>query len=189
MSPLIEPTVEDRRIVQSRWDEDKCLRVNAIVSGDGQVTLLRFLDQTLTGVRQVTVSVAERMPVTEYIRTHVARAEDLEEIWTDMVTSCEAQSPDRKIRVRGGESNWGSNGYLAVSTQPDDKLLWVAFFEDSNPFVEVKFDDLGNVLAATSLRDIYQFPIVSPDRLHVVSTGQADDWRREGPALGEQIAG
>jgi hypothetical protein len=59
----------------------------------------------------------------------------------------EAVLPGSGRVLQGGECDHGSEGYFAL-LDPDRSLQWVAFFENSNPFVAITLD--GSVATVRS---------------------------------------
>jgi hypothetical protein len=86
--------------------------------------------------------------------------------WTTVGTLAEAVSPDGSYSAVGGEGGMGGDGFVAVTAAADKRLLWVAFFEDSNSFEEIRFDG-GDVVARSNLGREYRFPVTAPERLVV----------------------
>lgn len=98
-------------------------------------------------------------------RTTLAALDATEPLeWTTVGTLAQAVSPDGSYSAIGGEGGMGGDGFVAVSAAADKRLLWVAFFEDSNPFEEVRFDG-GDVVARSNLGREYRFPVTAPERL------------------------
>ncbi len=70
-------------------------------------------------------------------------------------------------RVSCGEGGWGGEGFVAVSRFEDDYLLWMAFFDVSNPFEKINVRE--NVISGvTNLGNTWRFPIDNPERLSIV---------------------
>jgi len=56
----------------------------------------------------------------------------------------------------------GSIGYLTLIDSKLDKLIWFAFYNGSNPFIDAKIDGT-NVIAVTNHGYRWKFPISSPE--------------------------
>ena len=94
---------------------------------------------------------------------------DLEKLhnleWTYLAQLCESVEND--IVIAGGEGGIGSDGFVAVLRTSDRHLMWLAFFDDSNPFIKVSFLN-GIVIAFSNLGDVWNFPLEKPHELKVV---------------------
>lgn len=64
------------------------------------------------------------------------------------------------IKVISGESDYGDDGFIAV-IDCHDKLVWLAFFDCSNPFDDVSVDE-SLVYARSTNGTMWEFPISSP---------------------------
>ncbi|HEX5718822.1 MAG TPA: hypothetical protein VF179_21855 [Thermoanaerobaculia bacterium] len=81
--------------------------------------------------------------------------------WTTLGSLTEVLDSTGNIRVCGGEGGMGADGFVAVAEASQNRLQWIAFFENSNPFVEVGLE--GNqITAKTSLPYVWRFPLDSP---------------------------
>ena len=60
-----------------------------------------------------------------------------------------------------GEGAHGSEGFFA-RLDPNERLVWVAYFEESNPFVNIKITD-DHVTFETNLGVGFQIPYVCMD--------------------------
>lgn len=86
--------------------------------------------------------------------------------WNDCAILFRKKFPSRQIEVLCGEGDYGSDGFVAVISNKNSELLWVAFFECSNPFNNVDVEG-SNLLAWSTNDTIWQFPIDSPSDLSI----------------------
>jgi hypothetical protein len=81
--------------------------------------------------------------------------------WTVLGQLAQAVSADGTLRAVAGEGGMGGDGFVALEAVPDGRLLWLAFFDDTNPFETIRFED-GFVAAATNLGREFRFPVADP---------------------------
>ena len=81
--------------------------------------------------------------------------------WNDCSILCEYEYDLMNIKAIGGEGDYGSDGFVAVINLLTDELMWIAFFELSNPFNKIKIEE-GFVLAYSTLNCLWRFPLSSP---------------------------
>ena len=65
------------------------------------------------------------------------------------------------IEVVAGEGNFGSDGFIAVVGLKTRKLIWLAFFESSNPFDKINIIN-EEIHATSTLNCVWKFKISSP---------------------------
>lgn len=70
------------------------------------------------------------------------------------------------IEIFAGEGSYGSDGFVAVADSGSKKLIWLAFFECSNPFIDLTIK--GKVIYATStLNCLWMFDIDNPSKVTI----------------------
>jgi hypothetical protein len=146
----------------AQWKAERCPLINGIVFGDGRVKLVsadwRKQENGRLGL------VLEPSGWTTLAELH--RRGELR--WTETMGSlCEAVDPTRNIQVQVGEGALGSQGFVACLRNDSGEIMWIAFFDSSNPFEVVQVHD-DRVLAKTNLGTWWQFPLDSPDRVTLV---------------------
>jgi hypothetical protein len=65
------------------------------------------------------------------------------------------------IEIIAGEGDYGSDGFVGVIDFASKKMIWIAFFNNSNPFGEVKIVD-EEIHAKSTLGCIWRFKIKNP---------------------------
>jgi hypothetical protein len=88
--------------------------------------------------------------------------------WTTIEPLARAVAPDLALIAAAGDGGRDGDGFVALIGGPLGALVWLAFFDDSGPFQEVRFDD-DAVVARTAAGRAFRFPLASPER--VVVTG------------------
>lgn len=82
--------------------------------------------------------------------------------WVNICGTFRRDSENRELKVVCGEASWGSDGFVSLYSNVEKRLLWIAFFDNSNPFVEAEIDG-SMVIARTNLDYLWSFPIDSPE--------------------------
>lgn len=83
-----------------------------------------------------------------------------------------ASDESRNLRVCCGEGSYGGDGFVALLRADDGSPIWVAFFEDSNPFVSVRLTE-SEAIGVTNLGHEWRFPIDAPERVRVRPPGSS----------------
>ncbi|HVD98413.1 MAG TPA: hypothetical protein VNB90_09435 [Cytophagaceae bacterium] len=65
------------------------------------------------------------------------------------------------IEIIAGEGDYGSDGFVGIMDFATKKMIWIAFFNNSNPFEEVKVID-EEIYAKSTLGCIWRFKIKNP---------------------------
>jgi hypothetical protein len=76
-----------------------------------------------------------------------------------------AEDPRSDLRVECGEGSHGPEGFVALSRR-DGHLMWLAYFEHSNPFVTAAIEG-GRINATSNLGHRWSFPIDRPEHVEV----------------------
>lgn len=87
----------------------------------------------------------------------------------DSIFQAVLQFDARNIRVFCGEGGYGGDGFVCVTE--NDAVLWIAFFEYSNPFVKAEQDD-GYLIAYNNCGEEWRFPIDNPQVVSVTVSSQ-----------------
>lgn len=89
-----------------------------------------------------------------------------EDNWAYMNGLVELPIPDRDLLIQAGEGSWGGEGFVAVSRIADGRLIWIAHFDFSNPFVEVALEN-ERIKAVSTYQDEWYFPLFKPEQVVV----------------------
>jgi hypothetical protein len=152
------PEVQDKTpMIQQMWKTLEWPIRNGIYFGDDRVIPL-----------DVSINWDARGPtISSKILASVRLSEvKFHEKKTSLIQLCERSYPDANLCVYGGEGSWGSEGFVAVSKLTTGELVWLAYFEYSNPFDEVELVG-DNVLGVSTYDHVWKFPLSSPDSLSV----------------------
>jgi len=141
---------------------------NGLYLADGTVALLKILmprenhDSTVFARVSSSVELGQVDEFRENKTTHLAPL-------------CEQSYVDLNLRIFGGEGAHGSEGFVAVAEITTGHLVWLAYFDCSNPFEKVSFAN-GVVVAVSNLGHSWHFPLKQPESL-MVDTGGAPTGR------------
>lgn len=142
------------RDLEGAWQQGACPIVNGLLFPDGSVLPV--------------LSLPSRAGAPTFGQRTTLKALDASAPlqWTAVGALTHAVSADGSFSAVGGEGGMGSDGFVAVAMRADNRLLWIAFFDDSNPFGEIAFDG-GDVVARSTLGREFRFPVASPQGLVV----------------------
>lgn len=148
--------------IQQRWKASLSPIFNGIVLGNGTFIGIDFR-QSLQDSGEL-----EGVVVTT---TDVCLFEaEYQDYWTEVTPLCELQVADSKLRILGGEGGFGGDGFVALTTVDQNELVWLAFFDHSNPFVELSLDESRLVIIAKSnLGMKWVFPLHEPQRVTIIA--------------------
>lgn len=108
-------------LLQRLWEREQCVPVSGIHEPSDLISCLDFKRVSDEEVRSF---VANQMSANEIYSKDPSNLADL--------FIGEGVAGPRRMRVAAGETSAGSEGFVAVSIERD--LLWLAFFDFSNPF-------------------------------------------------------
>lgn len=147
-------------LVQRLWNRNECLYFSGVHYPDDSLVALRF---ERTSEVHVTSSVAEKISAADF----ASRDENLR---IDLVAE-EFPAPGGRV-ILVGEGSGGSEGFVAVCSKEKANLIWLAFFDFSNPFEEGTFRmvDDQHFAARTNHQAEWLFSIDDPTRI-VVTRG------------------
>lgn len=140
-------------IIQKRWEKRQCLILSGLIFGDGQI--VRF-EIPKTSVCELIV--IERLD----IETAIVKFGDY---WTNLIPTCEVHCQEDDLLIEAGEGSYGSEGYVAVSRISDGNLVWLAYFDYSNPFYDLSIDEEKAIVAKTTHNDIWRFNLDKPHQI------------------------
>ncbi len=150
---------EAAELLLRKWKDEQCPLVNGVTLGNGEVYALE-----LSRVREGESYALHLRPGK---RTNLASLQEAGSLWwTDVTELDEVEAPGTGLRVCGGEGGQGADGFIAVSRVEDGGLQWVAFFDNANPFVELRLTET-QVHAVTTLDDRWTFDLVQPGEVTV----------------------
>ena len=141
-------------LLQQKWRDEECPIINGVTLGTGGVYLMSL---SRVGNQDGFAVTVRPTGVTNLASLHKENGVE----WTYLTRLCEFRSLEKGVRVSGGEGGQGADGFVAVSAIEDDRLLWVAFFDNSNPFVEIELTG-SQIHAVTTLDDRWSFDLAQP---------------------------
>lgn len=139
------------------WAAEQLPIFNAVFHADGRVVPLR-IKENQSGALRFAVT-AE--PVITIDRIDLTRITHVSECYT-----CEHESLD--LVAHAGGTSYESDGYVALTRRSDGGLLWLAFFDRSSAFEEVRFEESA-VVAITNDRHEWRLPLDGPERISVIA--------------------
>jgi hypothetical protein len=146
-------------MIQHLWETRRWPVRSGIYFADENVVLLDISMPWETKDKKVSVSVLKS-----------ARLDDVNEFpapeRTHLIQLCEQPYPELKLSVIGGEAAHGSEGFIAVTDLETGKLVWLAYFNSSNPFESVSVSQ-GLVTGVSNLGHKWNFPINQPETVKV----------------------
>lgn len=146
----------ERASISAAWSAETCPILNGIYFASGRVVLL-----DLTG--------GERPPYAP--RVSVSAETSFDEVrsradtqWTYLNALGSREDSSRRLGVIFGEGGFGGDGFVAVVELGTDKLIWLAFFDRSNPFVSGEFE--GDVVVVVNNAGMtWRFPMSGPEKV------------------------
>ena len=148
-------------LTQQQWINKEWPIRNGLYFDDESLILLDLGMPWDTGLKAVSITISG-----------TERISGLKEIqdgfFSRLAITCEDHYPALDRKVCGGEGSRGSDGFVALSKISSDKLIWLAFFECSNPFIKVSSSG-GFVTAVSNLQLIWSFPIQKPETVTVLT--------------------
>jgi len=101
-------------------------------------------------------------------KTSINELENNQELyWSDCAILNSMIDEEGQIEVLAGESDYGSDGFVAVMSNKSKNLKWLAFFACSNPFSKLGIDN-NQILATSTLGHTWIFPLNKPESVIVV---------------------
>jgi hypothetical protein len=161
MAHGINKTIIDTDL-QTHWAAEQCPIIDGIIFSDGRLRLMTVeWVRGQAGRLELSVSPGGWTSVAE-----LASNSRLQ--WTGIIPLCNTEDLARKLRVIGGEGGLGSDGFVAVTSADNGAIVWIAFFNGSNPFEAIEI--IGDwIVAKTNLQTVWRFPIGCPENVTLKS--------------------
>ena len=147
-------------IAQKVWQNRIFPFPSGILKYDGTFIELCITRDTTEETRTI-VSVSNRFPIANIIED-VEFEDFLDSDYNVLDEQCESSSLSTGVKVVGGGGSLGADGFVTVLDLYNDDMKWIAFFEDSNPFVEVGIKK-DKALAVSNLDYLWTFEIHRPE--------------------------
>lgn len=139
-------------------DHQQCPGVDGIVFPTGEIQIVNVaMDRTSPA--SLRLKPGAKTSINELKLRHQL-------FWSDCAILERIVDEKEQIEVVAGESDYGSDGFVAVLSNPSKKLKWIAFFTCSNPFVRLAIAD-NEIVATSNLGISWVFPINKPEAVFV----------------------
>lgn len=145
--------------LETRWRDEEVPIINGIAFASGRVAWINHEENDTPGEPPFTLEAGPVLTLDEL-------AEDPDFGWTSVVPNLEVRRSDGRWSAATGEGGMGGDGFVAVFQGAFETLLWVAFFEDINPFDQLSFSE-DALIATTSLGHEWHFPLDAPEKVTV----------------------
>lgn len=129
------------------WAKERCPVVNGIYYGDDNVIVMEYISSC---------------PPRPVARTKLSSILNLGPWMTTLNSLFRFDDELLKIHVQCGEGSDGSEGFVCVESLSDGKLIWLAYFENSNPFMHACVES-DTIIATTNRKQVWRFPIKHPE--------------------------
>jgi hypothetical protein len=70
------------------------------------------------------------------------------------------------LLIESGEGSYGSDGFIAVTNAKNGKLVWIAYFMESNPFIKLEIKGF-QLFASSSMDCVWTFELSDPTNFTV----------------------
>lgn len=150
-------TIEDE--ISSHWKCCEIPLIDALMFADGRIVLFR----SFTVAEEGTVRTGVRRVAETTLESVLSNAPDP---WFKLEPLCSVCDQSVSIRYLAGGGDMGNEGFIAAERLSDKHLLWVASFNRSNPFSDIRV--AGETVIATNNHDEdWIVPLDDPGRLWV----------------------
>ena len=143
----------------TKWNTGEWPILNGVTFIDGRHYAIRPID-------------APREPLPIHLDfvgpTQIENAETLPSAF--LIPTCDASDIVSGLKVVAGECSSGVDGFIAL-LESTGLLRWVAFFDFSNPFERVRFEET-DLVAENNLGEAWRLPLETPWKVRVNRTSQ-----------------
>ena len=141
--------------VFSRWKHNEIPIVNGIVFPNGQIEAMTI--ECEGGNRTAK----------QNGKTTLQELENRSELYySNIMTNHHIQTSDELYDIYCGEGSYGGDGFIVVTSEHGNYLVWIAFFEDSNPFIKVQYKE-DFVYGFNSLNEKWSFKLKAPTEIKI----------------------
>jgi len=150
-----------QEMIEAKWQARRAPHTDGVVFPSGRMVTFEYCVQSDERTFDFGIFDAFEDDLSDFI----ARQGD-DDPWTPLLTIGVHECPEHGVRVEFGEGSYGCHGYVVCADLATNRLRWLAFFQESNPFVRAQCR--GEVIEATSnMGHVWTFPISCPERLSV----------------------
>lgn len=148
--------------IQEQWTKQRCPIINGILFASGRIAWINVKEQFSGRTISYELDHPSETSITDLLEEDKLQ-------WTDLTILKELNQDNLNLLVQAGEGAMGGDGFVASSDLASKKLFWIAFFENSNPFVDIRVTD--DVIQAINNHSIlWEFPINEPENLKIDKT-------------------
>ena len=145
--------------VREKLLEGECPTFDGIIFGTGAIVLLEC--SVLSGETGLSVRVR---PLAR--STLESLLESNPQSWTSLTSMMSYRDEEAQLLLSAGEAAWGSEGFVEVRDLQTNALKWLAIFQSSNPFKEVRLAG-DSVVAVSTYDHVWTFPLNRPELVTV----------------------
>ncbi|MEO6315867.1 MAG: hypothetical protein ABIU63_17750 [Chitinophagaceae bacterium] len=139
-------------------DHLECPTVNGIIYPSGIIQLVDAKSEW---------SHSEAIKLVPAGQTSIAKLEENDNLeWNSCAVLDRTVNEKENLEVLTGECAFGSEGFVALLEFTTQKLIWLAFFTDSNPFIHPRIER-GLVYATSTLNCKWRFDFKEPANIQV----------------------
>jgi NAD(P)H-hydrate repair Nnr-like enzyme with NAD(P)H-hydrate epimerase domain len=155
--------MNDREILQAKWESGYCPLINGVTFEDGIIERLE-IDRVPRG--EIVVERAGATTLAEFLSENANAFSALTEY-------CVLELPDRRLRLTSGGGSGGGDGYIAASDLATNYLRWILFFDDANEFEKLGLHNEA-IIAETNLRETWEISLANPGDIVVHAKNEWD---------------
>lgn len=134
----------DKLLVERLWADEKCPYFDLIMHGDGKILPLPTANKNDFGMSNAASD--SWIPISQ-----VPNIDDENKLNEGLAVISSKELRQLGLRISCRESfSSGSNGFISLSRASSGKLVWLAFFVESNPF---DFIELNNDVVVAKSTD------------------------------------
>ena len=142
--------------IYKEWKNGRLPIINGILFESGAIDWIRIrfdsaFHRVIDGVSRISIS-------------DIMSSGDIN--FSTISTCYQISDSKNNVRAYCGGGSYGSEGYVVVESEIDSELLWIAFFEEANPFERIEISD-DNISVYNNLRERWTFDINNPANLSI----------------------
>jgi len=162
--------------IDEAWKSEQVPAIDAVYCADGSVVIMDVVLVVGAGGSEPVVRPIAKCTLDSVMQFNSDHCADIVPIGVPVSVHT---TDGRVFAAAYGEGRQGGDGFVALLSATNGRLVWLAFFRSSNPFVEVESD--SEVLRARSTSKWWwEFPIDVPERVRLSrhrSAPTARHWR------------
>lgn len=139
----------------NKWENREILIVNGIIFPNGQIDIFTIEESSKGKYAQHTD------------RKNIQELYDENEVYfSSVIINHQILTPDKQFEIFCGEGSSGGDGFIIVTSIEGNGYEWIAFFEDSNPFIKVEFEN-DRVYGINTLNERWSFNMQNPTDINI----------------------